>query len=78
MSIRERVVHELDRLSEPELKQVADYVAYLKLRAKLGSRRTFDESQWAALYGDCAAEDRALAEEGISDYNRGLNREDAR
>ncbi len=46
-------------------------------------RRTFirvaqlDDVQLSALYAEFANEDRRLAEEGIEDYVRGLDREDA-
>lgn len=76
MSIKEQVVEELKTLNEAELREVADYLSFLKFRA----RRTppsFDESQLAALYAEFADEDRALAEEGMAGYAEGLAREDA-
>ena len=35
-----------------------------------------DEIRLAALYAEFANEDRKLAEEGLSDYNEGLTKED--
>ena len=77
MSIREQVVEELKNLSEVELKEVAEYVAFLKFRARHASS-TLDEQQLAVLYSEFADEDRHLAEEGIADYAQGLMEEDVR
>lgn len=77
MSIKERVVEELKNLSEVELKEVAEYLAFLKFRAR-HSPPTLDEPQLAALYAEFADEDRHLAEEGMTDYAQGLMEEDVR
>ncbi len=78
MSLKEQVVQELDRLPEPELKQVADYLAFLKFRAR--RRRTVapDEASLAALYAEFDEEDRRLAEEGMDEYALALADEDAK
>jgi hypothetical protein len=76
MSIKDQVVQELDSLSETELKQVAEYVAFLRFRTRLKSIPTLDEAQLADLYAEFADEDRELAEEGMSDYARSLMKED--
>lgn len=78
MSIKEQVVQELYSLSEANLKQVAEYVAFLKFRDRVKSISEFDELQLAALYAEFADEDRELAEEGMSDYAEGLMKEDIR
>ena len=44
MSIREQVAHELDNLSDVELEQVAEYVAFLKFRARVGRMPAFEEA----------------------------------
>lgn len=80
MSLREQVAQELDRLPEPELRQVADYLAFLKFRAR---RRRIpvtppDDAALAALYAECAEEDRRMAEEGIDEYAQALAAEDAK
>jgi hypothetical protein len=72
MSIKEQVVQKLDSLSESELKQVADYVAFLKFQARIKPLSELNEKQLAALYAEFADEDRELAEEGMSDYIEGL------
>jgi hypothetical protein len=76
MSIKAQVIHELDMLSEAELVQVAEFLAFLKLRARLQPRLELDETQLATLYAACAEEDRVLAEEGMADYVHGLCQED--
>jgi hypothetical protein len=77
MSIKERVIQGLDTLSEAELGQVAEFVAFLKFRARLQPMPALDEAQLATLYTAFAEEDRALAEEGLSEYMHGLCQEDA-
>ena len=78
MSIKEQVVQKLDSLSEDELKQVAEYVAFLKFRTRIKPMPEFDETKMASLYAEFADEDRKLAEDGISDYAKGLMKEDTR
>lgn len=77
MSIKEHVIQGLDTLSEAELGQVAEFVAFLKFRARLQPMSALDEAQLATLYTACAEEDRALAEEGLAEYVHGLCQEDA-
>jgi hypothetical protein len=76
MTIKEQVVEELQTLNEAELKEVAEYLAFLKFRARR-TASAFDESQLAALYAEFADEDRSLAEAGMADYVKGLTEEDA-
>jgi hypothetical protein len=77
MSIKEHVIQGLDALNEAELGQVAEFVAFLKFRARLQPMPALDEAQLATLYAECAEEDRALAEEGLAEYMHGLCQEDA-
>lgn len=76
MSVKEQVVEELKTLSEAEIKEVAEYVAFLKFRSR-NTSPTLDEGQLAALYAEFADEDRKLAEEGMTEYVEGLTKEDA-
>jgi hypothetical protein len=76
MSVREQVTRELDNLSGAEHKQVAECVAFLKFRTRLNQISPLDEAQLSALYSEFADEDRRLAEEGMSDYAKGLAKED--
>ena len=75
VSVKEQVTRALDGLSDAELLQVADYVDFLKFRA----RRTMtmlSDVELAALYAESADEDRALAEEGMAEYSVALQAED--
>ena len=76
MSTKEEILEEIKTLSEAEIKEVAEYLAFLKYRARSKSRIA-DESQLAALYAEFAEEDRNLAEEDMVDYGEGLMKEDA-
>ena len=78
MSVKEQLAQELESLSEGEIQQVADYLAFLKFRARMHATLSFDEVQAASLYAEFAEEDRCLAEEGIAQYGDGLLAEDAR
>lgn len=73
MSLKEYVAHEVAALDEKELQAVADYVAFLKFRA----RTSHNDAQLAALYGEFADEDKALAEAGLNEYAQDLANEDA-
>ncbi|MBV9468842.1 MAG: hypothetical protein JO316_11095 [Abitibacteriaceae bacterium] len=73
MSLKEYVAHELGTLGENELKQVAEYVAFLKFR----SRTSAAEAHLASLYSEFAQEDQELAEAGMNDYSQALSQEDA-
>ena len=76
MSIKEQIVKELNGLSQAELKEIAQYLAFIKYQSKVKSTPASDEAQMAALYAEFAEADRGLAEEGISDYAGALTRED--
>ncbi len=75
-SIKEQVLKGLESLSETELAQVAEFLAFLKFRARLQTIPPLEEAQLATLYAEFAEEDRTLAEEGIAEYADGLFKED--
>lgn len=76
MSTKEQVLEDLEALSEAELKEVAEYLAFLKYRSHNKSHAV-DEAQLSSMYAEFAEEDRKLAEGGMTDYAAGLMREDA-
>ncbi len=77
MTVKELVVHTLEDFSEAELETVAEFLAFLKFRARVRAVPTFDSTKVAALYAEFADEDRELAEAGVTDYHAGLQVEDA-
>ncbi len=77
MTVRERLMQELDALTEAELRQVQEYVSFLRSQFRVSGLAS-GEHQWAAVYGEFAEEDRRLSEEGLSDYVEGLCQEDHR
>ena len=76
MSTKEQVLEDLETLSEAELNEVAEYLAFLKYRSS-NAAHVVDESQLSDLYAEFAEEDRNLAEEDMNDYAKGLMKEDA-
>lgn len=75
---------DLDGLTQNQLQQVADFIAFLKfrecsdnrLRQRHHSPVMLDSTQMANLFAELADEDRALANAGMSDYDAILQRED--
>ena len=53
---KETIKQELDNLSDQQLKQIADFIAFLKFQSKL-SQSIPDFSQFANLYQEFADED---------------------
>jgi hypothetical protein len=76
MSIKEQIIQGLNGLSQAELEEIAQYLAFIKYQSKVKPTPASDDAQMAALYAEFAEEDRELAEEGISDYAGALIRED--
>lgn len=75
VALKEFITQELETLNEEQLRQVADFMAFLKFRIR--SRRwKIDESQLATLYSEFAEEDQKLAEEGLDEYAELLRQED--
>jgi len=78
MTTKEQITQELDSLSEADLGQIAEYLAFLKFRSRVKSMPSLDETKLAALYVEFGDEDRGLAKQGMSDYAQSLAEEDAR
>ena len=71
---KESLKQELDYFNDEQLKQVADFIAFIKFQTRF-SQQTTDVSQFANLYQEFAQEDSELAEVGISEYAELLNSE---
>jgi hypothetical protein len=71
----EALKQNLDQLTNEQLQQVADFIAFLKFQ---GKRRSIilDPVQLASLATEFADDDRALAEAGMRDYSIMLTQED--
>ncbi len=78
MSPKEVLTQALDGLSDADLERVADYVAFLRFREHLRATPPHSVAQTAALYAEAAEDERALAEEGMTQYYRGLAADDKR
>jgi hypothetical protein len=71
----EALKQDLDQLTNEQLQQVADFIAFLKFQNK--RRRTaLDPTQLAPLGTDFAEADRTLAEAGMVDYAAMLEQEE--
>jgi hypothetical protein len=75
MMSRDKIKQEVDQLNEMQLRQVADFIAFLKFRGQNMSW-AIDEDQLAALYTEFAEDDRELAEAGMGEYVDSLKQED--
>ncbi|MDZ7966746.1 MAG: hypothetical protein RM368_17515 [Nostoc sp. DedSLP03] len=62
-------------MNEEELKQVSDFIAFLKFRS-INISWQIDKNQMAALYSEFAQEDRQLAKAGLDEYAQLLTQED--
>ena len=69
------LAQQLDNLNEEQLKQVGDFIDFLKFQAR-SNKLTIDETQIAKLYQEFAGEDRQLAEQGMEEYEEMLSVED--
>lgn len=75
MSLRERILSEIDRIDDDKLTLVSDYLAFLRFRSR-SVPRISDDASLKALYAEFAEEDRAMAEEGMEEYAAQLDAED--
>jgi hypothetical protein len=72
---RQALKQDLDQLTNDQLQQVADFIAFLKFQDKR-RRIILDPSQLVSLATDFAEEDRIFAEVGMDDYAVMLAQED--
>ncbi|MEH2119182.1 hypothetical protein [Nostoc sp.] len=75
VALKEFLSLELDKLNEEQLKQVSDFIAFLKFRSRNISWQ-IDKNKMAALYSEFAQEDCQLAEAGLDEYAELLRQED--
>ena len=71
----ETIKQDLDQLTDDQLRQVVNFIAFLKFQDKR-RRVVLDPDQLASLSTEFAEEDRALSEEGMNDYAAMLHHED--
>ena len=71
----ETLKQDLARLTQEQLQQVAEFIAFLKFRAKRDRQVRLEPTQ-LTVATEFGAEDSALAEAGMSDYAVMLNLED--
>jgi hypothetical protein len=72
MTVREYVSQTVQSLDETELAEVADYLAYLRFRARSHAIPAIDAKRISALYAEAEEEDRRLAELGMVNYAEGI------
>ena len=75
MNTKEQINQQFKQLNEEQLKQVANFIAFLKFREKL-IKLNLNTEQLAQLYQEFAEEDRQVAEEGINEYADLLTQEE--
>jgi hypothetical protein len=74
-AMKDLIQQELEKLALEQLKQVFEFIAFLKFRARLVTILAVEESNLATLYSEFAQEDRQLAELGMSEYAELLKHE---
>ena len=74
-ALKELLSQELDKLNEEQLKEVSDFIAFLKFRSRNISWQ-IDKNKMSAIYNEFAQEDRQLAEAGLEEYAELLTQED--
>ncbi|MDB9419386.1 hypothetical protein PN467_02300 [Microcystis aeruginosa CS-563/04] len=72
---RQALKQDIDQLTNDQLQQVADFIAFLKFQDKR-RRIILDPSQLASLATDFTEEDRIFAETGMDDYAAMLAQEE--
>jgi hypothetical protein len=73
---KEHISKEMEALDDRQLKEIADFIAFIKFRARYSSLPVVD-SQLSSLYAEFADEDQRLSEEGMADYTDMLKKEDS-
>ena len=76
ISTREKVATHLSDLTESQLRQVAEYLEFLKFRERRNTDLLFEDAKLEALYAEFADDDRELSEVGLKEFVTGLVRVD--
>lgn len=69
------IARELSGMSQEQLRQVADYIAFLKFSTRRAILSAMDERA-SELYRDFGEQDRSLANSGVAEYRKSLKDED--
>jgi hypothetical protein len=78
VNTRQDILSTIDTLDESEITELANFISFLKFRRRVAPFTTeLQEQELAALYSEAAAEDHVLAENGMTDYQTALLREDS-
>ena len=75
-AMKDLIQQQLEKLDLEQLKQVFEFIAFLKIRARLVTNLAVDESNLAGLYSEFAQEDRQLAKLRMSEYAEILKHEE--
>ncbi|MBW4668634.1 MAG: hypothetical protein KME60_14705 [Cyanomargarita calcarea GSE-NOS-MK-12-04C] len=75
LALKDLLRQEIEHLNEEQLKQVNDFIAFLKFRSRTVNLH-INTSQMTKLYEEFAEEDRQMAEEGLDEYAELLRQED--
>jgi len=67
MSLRKQVAKSIDSLNKTELREVAEFPAFLKFRTRVRVSPVPDVAQLGVLYGEFSDEDSHLAEQGMAE-----------
>ena len=72
---KEQLTQQLDNLNREQLKQVSDFIAFLKFKDR-STNLKINEEEIEKMYQEFAEEDKQLAEIGIDEYTKLLSQED--
>lgn len=75
LASKEVIRQQLDQLSEDQLQQIIDFIAFMRFRQKREALVS-NADRLAVAYQEFAQEDRELAEAGIGEYAEMLSQED--
>ena len=76
MFIKNKIEQMIEGFNEAELRQIAEYMTFLRFRSRFQPKSPFDENELARLYAEFAETDRLEANEGMNEYNTILAEED--